>query len=523
MTHSFTFPCSCLLFLGLSPQLCAQNHTQPNVILILADDLGYGDLSCYGAQRVQTPNTDYLAQSGIRFTNTHATSSTSTPSRYGILTGQYPWRVQGTDIATGDAGLIISPQTHTLPKMFQQAGYRTAAVGKWHLGLGVTAQQDWNGTITPNCADNGFGYSFIMAATGDRVPCVFIENGKIFGYDPTAPVQVSYKKNFEGEPTGKLNPELLTKLKPSHGHDMSIVNGISRIGYMKGGGKALWKDEDIADVITQKACAFIQKNASHPFFLYFGTNDIHVPRVPNERFAGKTGMGARGDAILSFDYSVGEVINCLKKLGILENTIIIVTSDNGPVIDDGYQDRARELLGSHTPSGIYRGGKYSAFEAGTKVPFIIRWGKYHHPTKASSKETSDPKRAYSATSDALLSQLDLFASFAAFLNQKLPAGTAPDSRNYLDAFQGKTQKAAPFVVEQNRQSTLSLLTSDGYKYIEPSPLPGFSKTTSTELGNAAEGFLFYLPTDPSEQHNLIQTETNISQTLSKKLREARAR
>ncbi len=187
-----------------------------------------------------------------------------------------------------------------------------------------------------------------MAATGDRVPCVYIENQRVYNYDPEAPISVSYKENFPGEPTGRDNPELL-RLHPSHGHDMSIVNGISRIGYMKGGGKALWKDEEIADVITGKAVEFIEKNRERPFFLYFGTNDIHVPRVPHKRFAGRSGMGARGDAILSFDWSVGRIARVLDSLGIADRTILIVTSDNGPVVDDGYRDRAVELLGDHRP------------------------------------------------------------------------------------------------------------------------------------------------------------------------------
>lgn len=214
--------------------------SRPNVLIIYADDLGYGDLQCYGAKNVETPNVNRLADNGIRFTHAYATAATSTPSRYSMLTGHYSWRRPDTDIAPGDAGMIIRPEQYTMADMFKSAGYATCAIGKWHLGLGdKTGTQDWNAQLPAALGDLGFDYSYIMAATADRVPCVFIENYHIANYDPSAPIEVSYKENFPGEPTGKDNPELLYNLKPTFGHDMSIVNGISRIGYMKGGGKAL--------------------------------------------------------------------------------------------------------------------------------------------------------------------------------------------------------------------------------------------------------------------------------------------
>ena len=331
---------------------------RPNVILLVADDLGYGDLSCYGAERVATPNVDDLAACGVRFTDAHAVASTSTPSRYSLLTGEYCFRQPGTDIATGDAGMIISPEKYTLADMFKSQGYTTAAIGKWHLGLGSqTGRQDWNGKLDEHLADLGFDYHYIMAATADRVPCVWIENGRVANYDASAPISVSYSKNFAGEPTGAANPELLTKLRPSHGHNQSIVNGISRIGYMKGGGKALWKDENIADSIAAHAVAFIEEHQESSFFMYLCTNDVHVPRWPHDRFRGQSPMGLRGDAILQFDWTVGRIREALKRLGLDENTLIILTSDNGPVLDDGYQDQAVALAGGHKPGGPWRGGK----------------------------------------------------------------------------------------------------------------------------------------------------------------------
>ena len=470
-----------LLGLSVSGQVAAQKkkatpHARPNVLVIYADDLGYGDLSCYGAQQVQTPHIDRLAAEGIRFTNAYATAATSTPSRYSLLTGEYAWRKPGTDVARGDAGMIVEPAQYTMADVFKNAGYATAAFGKWHLGLGdKTGQQDWNAPLPAALGDIGFDYSYIMAATADRVPCVFIENGKVANYDPSAPIEVSYTKNFEGEPTGKSHPELLYNLQPSHGHDQSIVNGISRIGFMKGGGKALWKDENIADSITTHAVNFIGKHKEEPFFMYFATNDVHVPRFPHERFRGKNKMGLRGDAIAQFDWSVGQLFQALEKAGIADNTLIILSSDNGPVVDDGYMDRAEELLNGHRPTGELRGGKYSAFEGGARVPVIVRW----------------PKRVQKAqVSDALVSQIDWYASFAALVNAKLPKGSAPDSYNYLGSLLGETKTARPWVVTQAANHTLSVRTPD-WKFIEPNSGPKVIQWgPKIETGNLATPQLY---------------------------------
>ena len=430
-----------------------KESSRPNVVLIYADDLGFGDLGCYGAKGVSTPNADRLAANGLRFTNAHAVASTSTPSRYSLLTGEYPWRKPGTDVAAGNAAMIVSPEQYTVADVFKEAGYRTAAFGKWHLGLGAeTGKQDWNGDISPALADIGFDYSYIMAATADRVPCVFIENGRVANYDPTAPIEVSYRQNFEGEPTGRDNPELLYNLKHSHGHDMSIVNGIGRIGYMKGGGTALWKDENIADSITYKAVDFIKANHEQPFFIYFATNDVHVPRFPHERFRGSSSMGLRGDAIAQFDWSVGEILRALEDEGVLENTLIILTSDNGPVLDDGYTDEAEELVGDHSPTGYLRGGKYSTFEGGTRVPFIVHW-----PSMIKD----------SAVKDGLVSQIDFLDVMASITGvsgglRLSPDGAPIEKNTWLGADDG----GRPFAVEMAANHTLSLIMF-GWKYVDP--------------------------------------------------------
>src|SRR5215831_19342715 len=316
----------------IASRLSSQARTRPNIVLIYADDVGYGDLSCYGATRVRTPNLDRLAGAGVRFTNAHSTSATCTPSRYSLLTGEYAWRKRGTNVLPGDANLVIEPDRGTLPAMLREHGYRTAVVGKWHLGMGK-GKVDWNAEISPGPREVGFDYSFVMPATGDRVPCVYVENGRVVGLDPTDPIRIDYEKPIGDEPTGKKNPELL-KMRPSHGHDMAIVNGVSRIGYMTGGTSALWVDEDMADTCAKKATAFIAQIKMRPFFLYFATHDIHVPRLPNKRFDGKTPIGPRGDAIAELDWTVGQVLGALDRNGLVRNTLVIFSSDNGPVVDD---------------------------------------------------------------------------------------------------------------------------------------------------------------------------------------------
>lgn len=489
----------------LTPECLAQKDQNPGIIVIYADDLGYGDVSSYGATRIQTPNIDRIAKEGLRFTRAYATSATCTPSRYSLLTGRYAWRQSGTGIATGNAGLIIPQTNTTLPGMLQRAGYTTAVVGKWHLGLGPQEGPDWNSEIKPGPLEIGFDYSFLIPATGDRVPCVYVENHRVADLDPADPIAVSYKEKIGDEPTGKENPELL-KMKPSHGHDMTIVNGISRIGYMTGGKTARWIDEDIADVITSKAVSFIDENKNKPFFLFFSTHDIHVPRVPNSRFAGKSGMGPRGDVLLQLDWSVGQILKALDERNLTENTIVIFTSDNGPVVDDGYQDRAVELLDGHTPSGIFRGGKYSAFEAGTRVPFLVRW----------------PEKIKAGESNALFSQVDLYASFARFVGQDITGSDAPDSFDQWKTLIGKSKKGREYVIQQSLNSTLSI-TQGKWKYISPSQGPKFNRYTNIELGNDPEPQLYDIESDPGETRNVATNNPDVANRLSQLLEGSRNR
>ncbi|HMI04691.1 MAG TPA: arylsulfatase [Pedobacter sp.] len=493
-----------ILGVGPTPQLYAQN-SRPNVIVIYADDLGYGDLSCYGATKINTPHLDKLAKNGIRFTNGHSTSATCTPSRFAMMTGQYPWRQKGTGILPGDAALIVPTNTTTLPKVFKKAGYRTAVIGKWHLGLGKQVEKNWNSEVTPGPNDVGFDYSFIFPATADRVPTVFMENHRVLALDRSDPIRVDYKNPVGSDPTGKDHPELLKlKSSPGHGHNQTIVNGIGRIGYMEGGNKARWVDEEVSSTFLAKARNFIEENKMQPFFLCYTLTEPHVPRMPATMFKGKSELGLRGDAILQLDWTVGQIMKQLEYLKLDKNTMIIFSSDNGPVLDDGYQDEAVAKNAGHKPAGILRGGKYSAFEGGTRVPWIVSW-----------PGTITPK-----VSGAMICQIDLLASFSKLLNVKLPDGEAPDSENVLQAILGKSAKGRSVLIEQG--GPLSII-KENWKYIEPGKGSGYDKLTGTETGVLQSGQLYDLLADPGEINNVFEQHPNKAEELADLLTKIRSR
>ena len=444
---------------------------RPHILFILADDIGYGDLGCYGATKVKTPHLDRLAREGCRFTDVHATASVCTPTRYALLSGQYAWRHQpGSHILPGDAPLSLRPGSATLPALLKKAGYATGIVGKWHLGLGDAPKTDYNGEIRPGPLEVGFDYAFILPATGDRVPCVFVENHRVVGLDPSDPIALDYSVK-RGDPG-------------------SFVQDIPRIGKMTGGKSALWKDPDIADTFVEKAVDFIEQHQAGPFFLYLATHDIHVPRVPHPRFKGTSQSGVRGDAIHSLDWTVGQVLAALERLKLADRTLVIFTSDNGGVLDtngpDTVNSGTKETANGHVPNGPLRGTKGTLFEGGHREPFLARWPGRIRP---------------GTTSDALFGLVDMVATLAALTGVALPADAVPDSFNVLPALLGEPGAPdrdhlifqvggtnGPFAVRQGQ-----------WKYIASG---GGKKTGQARVTNVVSGQLFDLAKDLGETNNL---------------------
>lgn len=483
----------------------ADSAKHPNIVVMYADDLGFGDVSCYGATALDTPNIDRLASEGVIFYQGYATAATCTPSRYSLLTGSYSWRNERAHILPGDAPLIIDPGTATLPAVLKEAGYTTGVVGKWHLGIGE-GNQNWNEPLPLTPLDIGFDYSYIMAATNDRVPCVYLDGRDVVGFDPSDPIEVEYDKNkpFPGLPTGKDNPELL-KMMFHHGHDMSIVNGVSRIGYMRGGEAALWVDEDMADVFLEKAVSFVEQNKEGPFFLYYAFHQPHVPRLPHPRFVGSTGLGPRGDAIAEMDWCVGEMLDALDRCGLKEDTIVVFSSDNGPVLNDGYYDEAVELCGDHRPAGPLRGGKYSMYDGGTRVPFIVSW----------------PGAVEIGESDALVSQVDFLASFAALAGVSLDADAGPDSVDVLDALLGQSDEGRAEIVLEGVQAKTVLRQGD-WVFIPPHQGPPVNTNVNIETGNSPVSQLYNLSGDIGQIENVASIHPDVAERMADRLREIRS-
>lgn len=477
-----------------------------NVIIVYADDLGFGDLSCYGSHCIYTPNLDRLCREGLQFHDAYATSAVCTPSRYSILTGRYPFRNNKAHILPGDAGCIIEPEMDTMPQLFRRAGYRTGIVGKWHLGLGDgNCPIDWNQEISLTPIDLGFDESFIFPATADRVPCVFVEGRSVVNLESDDPIEVSYNEEcpFPDIPTYHKNPELL-KMRSSHGHDMSIVEGIGRIGYMRGGKKAVWKDEDLADAFLSRALQFINdsQKRKQPFFLYYALHQPHVPRVPSPRFRGVTKLGSRGDVIVELDWCVGQLMDELKKLGIRDNTMVIFSSDNGPVLDDGYVDRAFELNGTHRAAGPLRGGKYSKFDGGTRIPFIV----------------SCPNLVRRGVSYALVSQVDLFASFAHMLGEDLGQDSAIDSQDMYAALVGDDPVGRDELIVED-VSCGKMLRRGNWTYLSPSEGSPFMRDVRIETGLSMDPQLYNMSYDIGQQTNVAWDYGDVVKEMEDRLRE----
>jgi len=490
-----------LFLTGLWPwSLQAAESGRPNVIVIMADDLGYGDVGCYGATALNTPNIDRLSKEGLRFTNGYCSASTCTPTRFSFLTGKYAFRQKGTGIAPPNATALIQPGTVTIASILDDAGYETAVVGKWYLGLGAMPQPDWNGELKPGPLEIGFDYCFLLPTTNDRVPCIYVENHRVRNLDPADPLWVG-RTNPDGQPTSVTHRASL-KMDWSHGHNQTIHNGIGRIGYFTGGHKARWRDEDLADQWVKQSVKWMEANKDKPFFLFFSSHDIHVPRMPHERFQGKTKLGFRGDAIVQLDWCVGQLLETLDRLMLTDNTLIVFCSDNGPVLDDGYQDGAVTQLGDHKPAGPYRGGKYTIYEGGTRTPFITRW----------------PGRIKPGVSDKIVSTIDLAACMATLNEQSLAHDACPDSFNVLPALLGDAKATGrDHVIEEGRG--LALRVGDWKLLQHPSKKAKRKQVNAEDRNSEIE--LFNVADDPGEKKNLASEQSQREKAMQARLKAIR--
>ncbi len=493
---------SLVLLLGFSSsQVFAET---PNVIVIMADDLGYGDVSCYGATELKTPHIDKLAQEGLRFTSGYCSASTCTPTRYSMLTGTYAFRGKRTGIAPPNAPAIIKSGTETVASILKRAGYTTGVIGKWHLGLGGKSGPDWNGQLNPGPLEIGFDSCFLLPTTNDRVPQVYVQNHHVLNLDPADPLWVGTKKPSPDHPTGLTHRHTL-KMDWSHGHNSTIHNGISRIGFYTGGHAARFRDEDLADKWVEKSVEFIEQNKADPFFLFFSSHDIHVPRIPHERFQGKTSLGFRGDSVVQLDWCVGELMKTLDRLKLAEKTLVIFCSDNGPVLDDGYKDGAIEKIGKHRAAGPFAGGKYSVYEGGTRTPFITRWKSRIKP----------------GVSDELVCTIDLAASLAALTEQSLPAQTCLDSFNVLGALIGENKaKGRDHLVQQNNgnNGTYALRVGE-WKLHRYDRKKARNVVVEKQLENTQvpQYQLFNLVKDPAESTDVAAEHPEVTERLKRQL------
>ena len=475
---------------------------KPNVIVIMADDLGYGDVSCYGATTIRTPNIDRLAAEGIRFTSGYCSASTCTPTRYSFLTGTYAFRQPGTGIAPPNSPALIRPGTETLPSLLRRDGYQTAVIGKWHLGLGGKTGPNWNGMLKPGPREIGFDYNFLLPTTNDRVPQVYVENHRVRNLDSADPLWVGKKKPNPEHPTGITHRTAL-KMDWSHGHNATIHNGISRIGFYTGGHAARFRDEDLADEWVNRSVQWIKSRRESPFFLFFSSHDLHVPRMPHERFQGKTSLGYRGDAIAQLDWCVGELLKTLDQLDLAEKTLVVFCSDNGPVLDDGYQDEAVEKNGDHRPSGIYSGGKYSILEGGTRTPFITRWKGRIQP----------------GVSDEMVCTIDLATSLAALVGVPLDDDVCLDSFNVLGALLGKPKaKGRDHLVQQdNGRGGNYGLRMGNWKLQRHDSRKARNVSLRLESVSVPQYQLFNLADDPGERNDVFEKYPEIGERLKSRL------
>jgi arylsulfatase A len=404
-------------------------ETLPNIVLIFADDLGYGDLGCYGATKVKTPNIDRLATEGRRFTDAHSASAVCTPSRYGLLTGQYPFRAAGGKGLWGPAPpsspLLIDTEMLTVADVFKSKGYDTAVFGKWHLGFGK-GRNEWKEPLRPGPQDLGFDYYFGMPVVNSAPPYVYVENDRIVGSDPADPLEPAKKSGKAPTPLTPLDKGASNRVKNEFSGAVAAHK--------------LFNDYEVGTKLTEKTTEWIKSRKGKPFFAFFSTTNVHHPFTPAKRFQGTSQAGIYGDFVHELDWIVGEVRKSLEVAGVADNTLIVFTSDNGGMFNSG-GTQAAEF--GHKINGDLLGSKFGVWEGGHRVPFIAWW-----PGKVPA----------GTVSNQLLSSVDLMATAAAIVGRELSEEERRDSINMLPVLTGNPEKAlrTELVACPNSSAHLSL-------------------------------------------------------------------
>ena len=442
------------------PGLCAESG-MPNVVLINADDLGYGDLGCYGAVKVKTAHIDQLAREGRVFTDAHCASAVCSPSRYGLLTGRYPLRRNFWGPIPHRSALSIDPAHLTIGRLMKEAGYATACIGKWHLGFG-DPEPDWNGELKPGPLELGFDHYFGIPQVNSGPPFVYVQDHRVLGWDPNDPLVYGKKS--------------VTQVWPAK-------SGYSQVGGAQAA-HALYQDELIGTTLREKAMAWLKQQQDRPFFLYLATTNIHHPFTPAPQFKGTSDCGRYGDFIHELDWIVGGVLRCLDDMGVRNNTLVIFTSDNGGMLNNGGQDA---WSAGHRLNGKLLGFKFGAWEGGHRIPFIARW-----PGRIPANSRSNH----------LISQIDILATLAAIVKRPLPDGQGIDSVNQLETLCGTPRRPLRdhLIISPNHASHL-VLRQDKWVYLAAQGEGGFQQKNAGDhcLGNA--GALRFTGQVNSDIHN----------------------
>jgi len=432
----------CLFLLVSSSKTQAQNS--PNVVFIFVDDLGYGDVGCYGATKVQTPNIDKLATEGRKFTDAHTASAVCTPSRYALMTGEYPVRADIWGPLSTTNKLLIDTDKLTLGKVFQNKGYQTACIGKWHLGFGRESN-DWQVPLGPGPNEVGFDYYWGVPQVNSGSPFVYVENKTIVGYNENDPL-VYLGRHYKGD------------LKPSPTPTFPKEASVKSTNLFAGALKAhdIYDDEKTGTYLTEKATDWISKNKNNPFFLYFATTNIHHPFTPAPRFKGTSQAGLYGDYIHELDWMVGEIVKSLEENGLTENTMIIFTSDNGAMLNYGGRVAVEK---GHKINGDLLGFKFGVWEGGHRVPFIVKWpGKVPQNT----------------VSNQLISTIDMLSTFATLTGQNKSLNlNDKNSINVLPTFYGKSGVYRDELLLAPRKETNLGLRKGKWVYIPAKGSGGF--------------------------------------------------